>query len=279
MKKEKRGPTTDVGLPFYRNFKCLRAASRGIARFVPEAQVWLHAQDPAEAAAALEILDEVGLKAELVSSGPQRDMAAVLDGLFAAGSAAQVLMLEQDTFLMAPPPVLPEDVDVLGPLDTLFIDGRHAREHPQYGEYARLCPRPGYMHSSWMLLNRERVTGTFREGAERDTRGRVCSPFTAPEGTRYWGTGLLGAEPYYGLCERYYRAGQGQRLEFLRQVHGEYGLAAEVRRGNTLLAHHLYYSSTRTGYLADGALTDETTRWLGVEEARFLDFYEGEGRR
>jgi len=260
----------EICLPFNDNFRCLKAAAAGIKRFVPEPSVLLHVQKPDQKSGALKVFSDLSIPAKVITEGehPSHDMTGIMDDLFAAATADIVIMTEQDVFLVRdldPLLSLAKDgpFDVIGPLDTMFIDRSQAAGRPMYGDYSRLSPRPGYIHSSLMVLNRPRV---------KELAG--IRPFRVNPAEHLFGRGVLGAEVYYGICQRYYTAGQAKRLVFLRQLHGAYGYSAELRFHDELFAHHLFFSSTREGYVKSGFLDNETCAWLSFEENRFLDWYE-----
>lgn len=254
----------DVCIPFYRNFDSFDVALKLIRKHVESPRILLHVQDSDEVNRALAICSGNDLPSTVVSSGPLGDMSEIMDGLFAAGTNRFVLMTEQDVFITRNIYPLVQFLsgthfDAMGPLDTLFIDRLHAYGRPHYGTYTRLCPKPGYFHSSFILLNRDAVT--------KIAGGR---PFKMPDGAKLFGYGFLGAEPYYGLCERYslYR----DRLIFLRQLHGRFGWSADICLGEDCYARHSYFSSTRDGYLKDGFLSANDHAWLEAEEKKSMEF-------
>lgn len=254
----------DVCIPFYRNFASLNVALKLIKKHVPDPNLLFHVQEYTEDDGVFHVARSLGLESKVKSMGNVGDMADIMNGLFAAGISRFVLMTEQDVFLTRSiePLVLwlsNGQFDAMGPLDTLFIDQLHAHGRPHYGTYTRLCPKPGYFHSSFILLNREAVT---KIAGER--------PFKMPEGVKLFGYGFLGAEPYYGLCERY--SAHRDRLIFMRQLHGRFGWSSDIYLGETCYARHSYFSSTRDGYLKDGFLSAEDHAWLETEEKKSMEF-------
>jgi hypothetical protein len=256
----------DLCLPVYRNLECLQGSVAGMLRRLenPEnlGRVILHIQDPEEQTDVLQVLR--GIDPIVASWGPGSiSMADILNRLFAASESEWVVFSEQDVFMRTGLDRLVNEldemsIDVAGPVDTLHYSHPNARGQPKYGQYSRLSPEPGYFHSSLIFVRRA-VAALHDE------------PFSLPENFRLHGYGVLGGETYYGL--RVKLGADATRLAFFDQRHAEYGYAAHIFWGPNLIATHLYYSSTRDGYLKDGFLTKDEHRWLSEEEARFARDY------
>lgn len=258
-----------VCLPFYRNFDCLKTMLPGIKACTGDlVRFYVHVADFQERTQAVEVFSEARCQVEVASHGPVYVMADTLNHLFnsACDWADWFLFTEQDVFMHANIGNLirrfeEQGIPIAGPLDTMFYDHPNAINMALYGEYARLSPQPGYFHSSLIFAQRAHL------GAARE-------PFSIPAGFQMHGSGVLGGETYYGL--RINHGEQRNKLRFFRQLHADYGLAADIYYGKEKLATHLYYSSTRHGYRDSKFLSEQDYNWLGSEEKRFIEDYHNE---
>lgn len=263
----------DLCVPYNRNLSCLMMAAQGWSVTTSDRRairrVLLHVQQPTQKSEAVKAFEQVGLAAEVVSEGqhPEGDMTGVMDTLFSAAKAPWVIMTEQDVFPAAPFDQLIAGLAksgyiAAGPLDSMYLDNPNARKQPRYNSYSRDGVKPGYFHASLIVLNRDEVVKV----ASTD------KPFRLPPKFRLFGHGVLGGEVYYGLGVRL--KDRYKDLLFWRQVHGDYGYSAAIMAGFSIIAVHLYYSSTRDGYVQHGSLTPEERDWLASEETRFLKHYD-----
>lgn len=260
----------DICLPFNENLRCLDAAADGIAAYVaPVAQprVLLHVQNPEQVSDAEGVFRRLKIPVKTVSVGPHPsgDMTGIMDTLFGHVAAPRVLFMEQDLFLhsgfgLFHRQFIETKAIGAGPLDSMFLNHPNARGHARFNEYSRDGVKPGYFHASFILLDTEEV---------RRIAGPM--PFRLPPKTRLFGHGVLGGEMYYGLGVRL-KDYMG-RLMFLNQLHGPWGYSADLYCSMNLVATHLYYSSTREGYVRTGSLSREDCDWLAKEETRFLVDY------
>jgi hypothetical protein len=258
----------DLCLPVYRNIRCLRASVDGLLARLDDRdsveRVLLHVQDPEEESEIINTLSCFGrLNTLVVSRGPGLDMAGILNKLCCAAKAPWVVFSEQDVFLHCSLDVLVSELDdqgfdIAGPVDTMHYTNPQARSQPHYGQYSRLSPEPGYFHSSLIILKKSVVAGHD-------------APFSLPEGFRLHGYGVLGGESYYGLRVKF--GEDRSRLAFFTQRHADYGYAAAIEWGDLFVATHLYYSSTKAGYVTDGFLSPGEFDWLVAEEEKFLRDY------
>lgn len=252
----------DICIPVFNNLRCLRIMARGLRRFGVPCRVLLHVQLEAERKESEEAFSLLGIPVSTVSVGNQfgQNMAERMDRLFECCESEWVVFMEQDTFLFVSLEAVISylalwEFWIAGPLDTFLYDHPNAKGMPKYGTYARLSPMPGYLHSSLLFIQRDRVPK---------------KPFGVPTGFRFQGYGVLGAEPYYGLR---LNVPDARRISFLRQQHSSYGWAADILATDWKVATHLYYSGTKTGYFKEGFLTPAEYEWLCSEEDRFLKDY------
>ena len=100
-----------------------------------------------------------------------------------------MIMTEQDFF----PAVMLDDLAdelsrdgylVGAPMDTMYYDNPNTRHRGMYGRYGRLCGEPGFFHSALMVMNREWLASKSK------------TPFSMPDGYKWWGQGVLGGEWY-----------------------------------------------------------------------------------
>lgn len=260
----------DICIPVNHNLNCLEVAIQGWAYHLKNKEsvrkFILHIQHPEEEEAAIKIITDHGFEAEVVSRGiHQENMVHPMNRMLNGCQAKWVVMAEQDVFIHQPIDEVVEEMELLefiaaGPIDTFYYDNLNAREQPAYGRYGRLSGEPGHYHSSLIILNRDAVLS------------RSENPFSIKEGTVIHGTGVFGGEMYHGL--RLNIEQKKSELAFFRQLHTNYGYAAEITTGTEKLATHLYYSSHQTVYTDPGGhLTMDEAEWLRAEELRFLNDY------
>lgn len=254
-----------ICIPFWRNFECLRTMLGGVwTHSGTSVRFFVHCDDPEEEVMVNALMSQK-FPVTVVSRGPiYKDMSDRLNALFNATEFYDwAVFTEQDVFLYHNLSDIIRQLNehgicMAGPMDTLFHDNVNAIGKPKYGTYARLCPEPGYFHSSLIFLKRSHI-------------GQDKKPFTMPEGFRLHGYGVLGGEPYYGLGVNHGK--DKSKLAFFRQLHSSYGYSADIYWGQQFLATHLYYSSTKQGYRKDGFMSEDEYQWLCAEEQRFLSDY------
>jgi len=260
----------DICIPVYLNTKCFEIALQGLTKNLAEpddVHLYLHAQEERDAKECVRLAKRHRFDHTLIPSvkTATSSMADIMNALFNACKSPWVVMMEQDTFIYKEIDLIALNLEddgyiAAGVVDTMHFSNSNAREMPLYGKYSRLSPEPGYFHSSLMLLKRDVVAAASK------------TPFTIPEGFKMHGYGVLGGELYYGL--RMHIGSDPKRLAFFEQIHTDYGYGAAIVHDGTLIARHLYFSSSRKDrrYIG-GLLTEPEHDWLAKEEDRFLADY------
>lgn len=270
--------TIDICIPFYKNIECLSIVAWGLKSQLRDRNsigtIVLHIQEPHDEGKAREVFDLHGFRVRVASFGSDvpMTMATYMDRMFNVCDSPWVVMMEQDTFLHCAIDLLVGTIRdhgfvAAGPMDSMIYNNIHARKQSLYGEYARLSPQPGFFHSSLIILDRLAVAA------------KSTTPFTMPGNFKMHGTGTLGGESYYGLRvnlsanNSVMLPGRDRELlAFFNQTHSNYGYAADIDFQGRKIATHLYYSSTRDGYVGS-LFSAEERDWIASEEKRFLSDY------
>jgi len=277
----------EVCIPFYLDVECLHACLDAVKRFVKPEHVLVNNASPE--IDITQICEESELPCTItnqarIQNKVYTDHCGSLDHLFSKTESDTVLFLDQDCLLTRPITPLLKRIEkgtvLLGPLDLFCVTGDHVKGQKIHNFVARLTPIPGYIHTSFMLMNakvvREKFGGT---------------PFRYPSNVKPYGYGVLGAEAYYGIT--YYCRKAALPIDFMFMLPGCYGTCAELAYDNKVYGVHLWYSSRVIGMNPDELLdyawedgVQEDGRgnwvlgnvevgWLQSEKKRFLQDYWG----
>lgn len=265
----------DICIPFNHNFKAMEAVIGGLLRHTglkAVRELLLHVQCPEETGRLLDICAPFPVRVVSVGTGEKQPLSVYMDRLFAACNGDWVVMTEQDVlpevdYLRVAERLAADGFVVGAPTDTMHYDNINARGRVLYGQFGRLCPEPGYYHSALMFMDRKAVAA------------KSPTPFKLPESFKFMGQGVLGGEHYYGLRVNlagrtddlpHFDSGEDRtKLAFFRQLHSDYGYAADILFDGQKLATHIYHSS---GYRYP-FFSEAEWDWVMIEETRLLRDY------